>query len=134
MDHRAGPEEQQSLEEGMGHQMEDGDSPSPHSQSHEHVSQLGYGRVGQHLLDVLLTDADDGRENGREGPDAPHYQERRRPTREDDRTPRYQVDASRDHSRGVDESRHRSGALHGVRQPHVQRELRRFTHRPHEEL
>ena len=39
---------------------------------------------------------------------------------------RDQVDAGRDHRRGVDQGADRRRALHGVRQPHVQRELRRL--------
>ena len=42
---------------------------------------------------------------------------------EQDEDPRSQVDARGDHRGGVDESADRRGALHGVREPDVQREL-----------
>ncbi len=44
-----------------------------------------------------------------------------------------QVDARGDHRRGVDEGRHRRRAFHGVRQPDVERNLRRLARRADEQ-
>ena len=47
--------------------------------------------------------------------------------------PHHEEHAGGDHGGGVDEGRHGRGALHGVGQPHVERELGRLARRPEEE-
>jgi hypothetical protein len=52
---------------------------------------------------------------------------------EDRRHTRDQENTGGHHGGGVDERRDRCRAFHRVRQPGVQQELRRFTHRAHEQ-
>ena len=47
--------------------------------------------------------------------------------------PRDQIDAGRDHRRGVNERAHRRGAGHGVRQPDIERDLGRLAGRADKE-
>jgi hypothetical protein len=64
-DHRAGAEEQQRLEEGVGHQVEHGRRIRGHAQRHGHVAELRQRRIRDHALDVVLHDADQaGEERG----------------------------------------------------------------------
>ncbi len=69
MDHRAGAEEQQGLEEGMGEQVEDRGRIGRDAQREEHVAELRAGRIGDHALDVVLRQADGGGEEGGRGAD-----------------------------------------------------------------
>ena len=64
MDDRAGAEEQQRLEEGMGEQVEDADRVAADAERHEHVAELRAGRIGDDPLDVVLHEADRGGEEG----------------------------------------------------------------------
>ena len=65
VDHRAGAEEKQRLEEGVGHEMEDTGHVSGRSHRQEHVAELGDGGVGQDPLDVGLGQGDGGRPQSR---------------------------------------------------------------------
>jgi hypothetical protein len=65
VDDRAGAEEQQRLEEGVRHQMEDRRPERSNSRRQHHVPQLRHRRVRQHLLDVVLRHADGGGEQRR---------------------------------------------------------------------
>jgi hypothetical protein len=62
MDHAAGAQEEQGLEEGMRGDVEHRRAIGPHAQGGEHVAQLAHGGIGQHLLDVVLEQADAGGE------------------------------------------------------------------------
>ena len=64
-----GAEEQQRLEEGMGHQMEHSGHISGGPDREEHVPELADGGVGEDPLDVGLGDRDRGRPQGGDGAD-----------------------------------------------------------------
>ena len=68
-DHRAGAEEQQRLEEGMGEEMEHRRAIGRDAGGGEHVAQLRAGRIGDHALDVVLEQADRGGEERGGGAD-----------------------------------------------------------------
>ena len=67
MDDRTGSEEQQGLEKRMGDQVEQCCRKCTHSHRKEHVAQLADGGVGQNLLDVVLGEGDECRQQGRTG-------------------------------------------------------------------
>ena len=64
MNHRACPEEEQSFEEGVSEDVEDGGGEGSDAQREEHVAKLRDGRVGEDALDVVLYQADGGGEDG----------------------------------------------------------------------
>ena len=68
-DHRAGAEEQQRLEEGVGEQVEHADRIGADAHGDEHVAELRAGRIGDDPLDVVLHEADGGGEHRRGGAD-----------------------------------------------------------------
>ena len=77
VDDRAGPEEQQRLEEGVRDHVEDGRHVGARADGEEHVAELADRRVGEHLLDVVLGDGDRRREQ--RGDHADDGDERRQP-------------------------------------------------------
>ena len=134
VDDRAGAEEQQRLEEGVGEEVEDARRIDPCPERDEHVAELRAGRIGDDALDVVLDEADGRREE--------------RGERADDRAP--SVIANGDASNSGDRratmktpavtmvaawisARDRGRALHRVRQPGVERHLRRLAHGAHEQ-
>ena len=123
VDHRARAEEHEALEEAVREQVEDAGHPGARPERQEHEAQRRDRGVGDHLLDVVLGDRDVRRVDGREGADA-HDDEHRRVRVDEERVrARHHVHAGVDHGGGVDQRADRRGALHGVRQPDVQREL-----------
>ena len=69
VDHRAGTEKEQGLEEGMGHEMEDPGDVSGRPDREEHVPELADGRVGQDSFDVGLGHGDRGGPQSGDGAD-----------------------------------------------------------------
>ena len=123
VNHRAGAEKQQRLEEGVRDQMEHASSVCATADAHKHVAQLGHCGVGQHLLDVPLTERDRGGEQGRECPDGRDHQRGLRSPGEDRRGTGHEIHTGGHHRRRVDQCRHRRRTSHGVGQPDVQRQL-----------
>src|SRR6266478_5524330 len=68
-DYRPRTEEKLGLEECMHHDMEDRSHEGSNSAGEKHVAELRDGRVGEDFLDVVLRDANRGREQGSCGAD-----------------------------------------------------------------
>ena len=101
--------------------------PKPGGQ--HHVADLAHRARRERFLDVVLGAADDRPEQQRHRADDDHTQLRVGRKVEDRTGPHDQVHARGDHGGGVDERRHRCGALHRVAEPGLQRHLRRLAAR-----
>jgi hypothetical protein len=64
VDDAAAAEEEQTLEEGVGHQVEDGRDPGARPECEDHEAELADGRVGDDPLDVVLCERDGRPEEG----------------------------------------------------------------------
>ena len=117
----------------MCREVEDRRGRRANAEREEHVAELAHGRVRHHPFDVELHEGDRRREDrGDRSNDADDL--KRWPGRlEEGHGSSDQVHARCDHRRGMDERRYRGRTLHRVRQPRVQRKLRRLTGRPEEE-
>ena len=124
---RAGAEEQERLEAGVGEQVEDCRREAEQgagAKACEHVAQLADRGVGEHPLEIVLHRADEGRDERRRGTDDRHHREGAGAGGKQRRRPGDQVDAGRHHRRRMDQGAGGRGALHGVGQPDVQWQLR----------
>ena len=134
VDDRAGAQEEQRLEEGVGDHVEQGGHVGAGADGQERVAQLADRRVRQHLLDVVLGDGDGGDQQG--GAHADPGDDVGQPVagRGQHRVhPDHQEDPGGDHGGRVDQGRDRRRAGHCVGQPDEQRELGRLAHRTHEQ-
>ena len=127
-DDRAGGEEQQRLEERVGHQVKDCRAIGGNAQRHGHVSQLRERRVGDHPLDVVVDYPEQTHEERGGGADHQHERQRRIGVFEQRRHARHHENAGRHHGGGMNECRDGCRTLHRVGQPYVQRHLRRLAH------
>jgi hypothetical protein len=133
VDDRTGAKKQQRFEESMREQVENRRAISTDAKRHEHVAELRTGRIGDNPFDVILHQTDRGREKRGDCTDRHHHCQRVLRKFEQRRHPRHQKHAGGHHRRRVDKRRHRRRAFHRVRQPGVQKELRRLAHRAHEQ-
>ena len=119
-------EEEQRLEERVREQVEHPVGVRAEPGAEEHVADLRHRRVGDHLLDVRLHQRDQPRDDecGGAQPGGEILDVRR--SLEDRVGANDQVDTGGDHRRRVDQRRHRGRALHGVREPRLERQLRRL--------
>ena len=133
MNDRPAAQEEQRLEEGMGHQVKGRGPECADARRQEHVAQLRDRRVGQNLLDVGLHQTDRGRDERRQCPHHGDHHHHRRSVAEEHRVPTHHVDAGRDHRRRVDQGGYRCRTLHRVWQPDMKRDLSALSGRPHEQ-
>ena len=132
VDHRARAKKEHRLEEGVGHQVEHARHRGAAAHGQHHVTQLTHGAVGQALLEVLLGEGDRGAQKQGDRANDRDHQLYGRKGCVDGLEAGHQEHACGHHRGRVNQGRDRRGALHGVGQPHMQRELGRFRHWPHE--
>ena len=100
----------------------------PEAGAEEHVADLGHRRVGDHPLDVDLDERDQTGQQQRSGAEARRHVLHLRRRLEDHVRAHDQVDARGDHRGGVDQRADGRRALHRIRQPRVERQLRGLRH------
>jgi hypothetical protein len=105
-------------------EVEEARSIGTDPQAKHHIAELRDGRVGDHPLYVFLDQRHGRSHECRKAADVGDDEHGRGALDEDVIGARHEVDARSDHGCGVDQGAHRSRALHGVGEPHVQRELR----------
>ena len=118
--------EEERLEEGVRHQVEEPGPVGAQPDADEHVADLAHRRVRDHTFDVRLDERDEpGDEQGHR---AQHAREVAHVHGELEERARAgdQVDAGGHHRRRVDECADRRRALHRVGEPRVERDLRRL--------
>ena len=129
-DDDAGCQEQQGLEERVRHEVEDGGAPCANAQRQKHVTDLADRGIREDALDVVLRQRAEACHQKRGGADRGDRElDRRRQLKEDMRACD-QVNARRHHGGRMNQGAGRCGTGHRVRQPGLQRQLRRFAHRP----
>ena len=133
MDDRTCPKEQHGLEEGVREEVEHRHRIGTKPGGHEHVPELRHGRIGDHALDVVLHQTDRRGDKGGQGSQHGDKGCGRRRIFINRRHAADEEHACGHHGCGMDQRRHRGRAFHGVRQPSVQEQLRRFAHRPDEQ-
>ncbi|KAG1442800.1 hypothetical protein G6F57_018296 [Rhizopus arrhizus] len=113
-DDRTRAQEQQRLEERVGHQVEDRHRVGRCAERNRHVTQLRQRGVRDDALDVGLDDAQDAQEQCADGAD--HNDERQRHVRQfkQRRKARDHEDAGRHHGGGVDQRGDRGRAFHRI--------------------
>ena len=122
-------QEQQGFKESVGHHMEHRHGIGRRTQSHSHVAQLRQGGIRNHTFDVVLNHA---QETHKQGSNRTDYHDDRQGSAAhliNRRHTRYHEQTSGNHGCGVNQCRNRGRTFHRIRQPDVQRELCRFTHR-----
>jgi len=132
---RARTQEEQGLEEGVGHQVKDSRSISTDAKSGNHVTELRDGGIGQDTLDVILGQGNGGREercasaNGSHDGHGGGQGQAGFPAGGNQREEAgRQINTRRDHCGGMDHCRDGGGAFHGIGKPDVQRELGGLAH------
>ena len=124
MDDEPGGEEEERLEERVGDEVEHREPVGSDAGADEHVADLAHRRVRDHALDVPLDERDDTRdEEGRQPEERGEVLHVGRAL-EDRVRAADEVDARRDHRRGVDQGGDGRRALHRVGEPGVERDLR----------
>src|SRR5258708_31109487 len=125
-------EEEQSFEEGVGHQVKDAGGKGADSAGQEHVAELADSGVGEDALDVGLHEADGGGEDG--GGAANDGDDEHGGGRMGEENVRAggDVNSGGDHGGGGEQGGDRRGALHSGGGPKVKGERRGITPRAHE--
>ena len=129
--HGACAEEEQRLEKCMGGEVIHGRCRAGHSHGHDHVTELRQRRAGENAFDVVLLDGHQRGQQRRDAADPGNHLQRRGVENEKDAA--QHVNARCHHGRRMNQRADRRGALHRVRQPDVQRKLRRLAHRAAED-
>ena len=124
VDDRAGAEEEQALKKACVKTWKKPAENAPDADAEEHEAELAHGGVGEHLLDVVLREADRRREERRERADDGDRRSAPPATARTARAGGDEVDARGDHRGRVDERGDRRRAGHRVGQPDVERDLR----------
>ena len=126
----AGTQEQKRLEKGVSHQVEHGSSHRADTESHHHVAQLADGRISKYALHRSLSNSDRCGKYSRESTKPGNKFQNNRNLIEKEKRSGNQVHTGNDHGRGVNKCGYRCRTFHGIRQPHMKRELTGLADRP----
>ena len=133
VDDTSGAQEEEGLEKGVRHEVEDSRREGAHPARQEHVAKLADGGVSEDPFDVVLHQGDGGGQQGGRRPDDGDRHQSGRGQEEEDVGAGDHVDAGRHHGGGVNEGADGGGSFHGVGEPGVERDLGRLAGGPQEE-
>src|SRR5579883_231653 len=120
-------EEEQRLEKGMRHEMEQGRRPCAQPESEKHIADLADGGIGQYTFNVALRERAEGGEQHGCCSDDGNGKLHLRSQSEEHMRAGDEIDACRHHGCSVDEGAGWRSAGHGIRQPCLERQLRGFS-------
>ena len=103
VNHAAGTEEHQRLEECVRHHVKDADNECADTAGEKHEAKLRHGRVRENFFDVVLRNADRRREDRSERTDQSDHQHHRLRMLKDDVRARQHVKTGGHHRRGMDQ-------------------------------
>src|SRR6202167_1012941 len=127
MYHAAGGQEEQAFEERVRHQMKNPSRVRSHSAAEKHIAQLRHGRVSQNFFNVGLHQPNRRRIKRSDRSHCRHHKHRDRRSRKERMHACHHVNARGHHRRRRNQRAHRRRTFHRVRQPDVQRQLRRLS-------
>ena len=127
VDHAAGTEKEQRLEESVRHQVEDARCECPNTEGKKHIAELADGGVGEHAFDIVLHQSNRGGEKCRDRADNRDDRHRLRRHLINEIASRDHIRTGRDHRRRVDQSANRRRPFHRIGQPGVKRNLCGFS-------
>src|SRR6516162_3119463 len=123
VNHAAGTEEEQSLEEGVRHEMKNACCKGADSKGEKHVAELADGGIGEDLLDVGLSKSHSGGEDSGEGSDDGDDVHRNGSKLIDGVHASDHVNTGGDHRGGVDKRADRRWTFNRIGEPDVERKL-----------
>ena len=133
VDDAAGAEEQQRLEKRVRGEVIHARARPAQPHRHHHVAKLAQRRVREDALQVRFHDGQARREKRRRATDPRDHGQDGAQLLEQPEGPAEHVDPGRHHRGRMDERGDRRGSFHRIRQPHVQRKLRRLAQHPAEQ-
>ena len=117
----------------MGHQMENPSRKCADTAGQKHIAELADGRVGENALEVVLSQRDGSRVEGRDASEHRYQLHGKRRRFKQEMRAGDHVNPRCHHGGGVNQGAHRCRSFHRVGQPDIERHLGGLAHRAEEQ-